>query len=817
VELVSQLRITRDHLESTVGKRFEAIAEAQPEALALVSHGKAFTYAELNKAANGVAWLVLNRVGEGEIPVLLDSIAGERLLIAILGLCKAGKPFTAVTRDMSGELRDSIRKDLNPGLVLDREQLESCAGDDRNPNPGFGPERAASIVYTSGSTAAPKGVVRTHGNLLHRAWIYNGDSGVGPGDIQALMAPLSHVGAESDLFGAWMNGASVSHHPASLGVAGMTEWLINEKVSLWHPPVGLLRRWLSLVENPVELPSLRLVALGGETIYWSDIRAIREMCRKHVRVLHRYSSSEAGNITSYQVADELGPDDEPVPVGFPCADKSVGVSAEGHVTVKSRFISRGYWNGRAFDGEFATGDVGRFDSNGCLQLDGRADRRVKVRGFLVDLAELEGILLAEKGVREAAVVADGDRLLAYTVKAPADLKERVSGKLAPWMRPDAYIAVDRMPLTSTGKIDRRALPLPPARGTAPQAGLEEHLTELWRTVLGRPDAGADDNFFELGGDSLRAAELMIRVSRLVNSELPASALYWAPSPAELRVAIEQDQIGSGGMVPLASGTGEPWFLAPPPPKGTMYYRELPKLIGTPVFGYDIEYSREQIHDVARRIASELNARWPERKWNLAGFSFGGNLAFELARIMGDRVSTLVLIDCNAPGFITGREIDHGIVGNRLAVWRHMLNCWRFEVRTFFRLRGTARWAFVESALKVFLEKFRWRFIFRKAFIEAPAPEGKGVRHHKTGVYEGPVHIIRFSNPYPGTPLNPFLGWERWAGGKLTSETIQGIHLPLMFRSPWAESLAAALQRARIAELEKSTNNMDGARVSVRKS
>ncbi len=789
--------ITRDHLERSVGRRFEALAELQPNAVALRSHGDTYTYESLNESANRLAWPVLDRLGEAETAVLVESTGDAWDFVAILALCKAGKPFSVLASGAGDELRESIRRDLQPGLVLSEGQGFLHSGERRNPDLDFGPERAASIVYTSGSTAKPKGVIRTHGNLLHRAWIYRRHSGVGPGDAQALMAPLTHVGAESDLFGAWLNGASVNHHPASLGVAGLENRLAADKITLWHPPVGLLRRFLSLRKAELDLPLLRLIALGGETIYWSDVRAIRSVFGAHMRILHRYSSSEAGNITALEVGEELGLDDEAVPAGFPCEDKHVSVSSRGEVIVRSRFLSRGYWTGRSFDGEYSTGDLGRLDSAGGLHLSGRSDRRVKVRGFLVDLAELEGVLLAQEGVREAAVVAERDRLLAYTVNPPPDLEARVARQLASWMRPDVFIELDEIPLTATGKVDRRSLPPPASRGAKPQPGLEEELTDLWREVLERRDVGADDNFFELGGDSLRASELVTRISRVVGQEVPVAALFRAPSPAEMKLALAEGVMDSSSIVPLADGVGEPWLLSPPPPRGATFYRNLPDLLEGPVFGFDVQWSQAEVCDVAQKIAAEIDAHWPNRRLSLAGFSFGGNLAFEVARRLGDRVTAVVLIDSYAPGFVTGREIDRSLVGNRIAVLRFMFECWYFEALTYARLSGSARKNYLQSVLKQLRGKLQWRFLLRRAFTEAPVRISPGgARHRRPDIYRGRVHVVRFSHPYPGTPSDPYLGWERWAKGRLTTETIQGIHLGLMFQSPWADRLAAVLQRVR---------------------
>ena len=784
----------QDWPQKTVGKRFEDIAAKQPDALALWSGGQTLSYGGLNKQANRLANRVLSQLGSGEIPVLLDSVVNDRLLVAVLALCKAGKPFVVVNEGMGKAVRDSIVEDLEPGLILGQQEVEEQSGDEANPEPGFGGDRAASIVYTSGSTAKPKGVVRTHASLLHRAWVYREASGIGEGDVQALMAPLSHVGAESDLFGAWMNGAQVSHYPASLGVGKLADWLVGQRIAFWHPPVGLLKRWLGLMEEPQHLPALQLIALGGESIYWSDVKRIRRVCGEHVRILHRYSSSEAGNISAFEVGADIATGDGVVPAGFACPDKEITISSQGEVIVGSQYLSRGYWKGSPFGQSYSTGDLGRLDEEGCLHLKGRSDRRVKVRGFLVDLEEVEGVLQSLDGVREAAVIADQDRLLAYVVSPPPDIEAQAKSRLAPWMMPNAFMALAQMPLTSTGKVDRKALPLPVSEGVKPQPGLEEKLVELWRMVLGRDQAGATDHFFQLGGDSLRAAELAARISRLVEREISTKEIYWAPTPAMMRLAIEENQSKPGNMVPLVGGEGEPWLLLPPPPSGTTFYLGLPAMIGTPVYTFDLKWSTGDTAEVAEKIAAELKAYWPGRKLKLAGFSLGGTLAVEVAKLLEEQVELVVVLDSSAPGFLTGRERNHGRIGNRVVVLSYMLLSWWFEIRTWLRLQGSARREFAVATLGELKKKFYWRFIWQRLFTEVPKPHPSSVlRHRSTSTYHGRLHVIRFSAAYPGTPNDPYLGWGRWAE-KISGETVEGIHHRLMFLSPWAGALAAALRR-----------------------
>ena len=781
--------------ERTVGARFAAIAARLPARPALATDGTTLTFEALDRAANRLAHHLLAALGPGEVPVLLDRLTGARPFIAVLAAAKAGKPFAVAGPALRDEMRQAIVDDLGPGLVLGEGDIERADGDPTAPPMAFDGERAASIVYTSGSTAAPKGVVRTHANLLHRAWIYHEASGVGPGDVQALMAPLSHVGAESDLFGAWLNGAMVHHRPAAMGVAGLEPWLREAGVTLWHPPVGLLRRWLGLLEGPAALPALRLVALGGEPIHWGDVRRLRAACGASLRLLHRYSSSEAGNIASLEVGDPPGGDEGVVPAGFASPDKTLEVSPSGEVVVRSAYLSRGYWRGAAFDGVYHTGDVGALDATGCLHLRGRRDRRVKVRGFLVDLTEVEGALQAIAGVREVAVVADDDRLLAYVVGGPPDVREQARRRLAPWMLPTAFLAVPQLPLTATGKVDHQALPRPAVQAIAPREGLERELVAAWRAVLGRDDAGATDSFLALGGDSLRAAELAARVARLAGREVPTSAVYWAPTPSAMRQAIEHDTLAVGRVVPLADGPGEPWLLLPPAPAGTTLYRDLAQALGAPVFSCDATWEAHELPGIAAGIAAELEARWPGRRWRLGGYSLGGNLAFEVARLLGERAACVVLLDSLAPGFRSGRERDHGPIGNKRVLWQHTFQCWWWEFRTWRRLAGADRAAFGRATWEALRPKLTPRFIWRRLVHERPTTLGPpGARHVQSGTFDGPVHVLRFRTQYPGSPRDPYLGWRPLVTGPLSAASIDGIHLLLMFQRCWVAAIAAAMRQ-----------------------
>lgn len=604
------MAFARDEIEGSLPARFAAVVRRHPEEVALRDRGLAWTYQEADRAANLVARLCPYR--HDAPPVLLLLGHGALEIIALLAVLKAGRAWVALDPGAPPARLRAIATDAGADLVLtdnrhahladhlgvrvervpeaatlraatDDPDLAHSAG--HAPGVAIGADDLASLAYTSGSTGAPKGVMRSHRSSLHRCWLFQNDQRLGPGERVAHLFGCGFVAAEVDVYGALLNGATLCCYPTQgEGFAGLLAWLAAERIALFHPPPALWRQSLSTLEHPPDLPALRTVFLAGEPVYGRDIEAMRWLLPA-CTVVHRLSSSEASAIAQYRV----GPGDPieveaALPVGSPVADKRLLlVDAEGRevphgqpgeIVVESRYLSPGYWRQPDLTAErftpvpgagaarspplrrFRSGDLGRFDPTGS-RLDhlGRLDAQVKIRGYRVEPREIEAALLRLDAIATAAVVTltgpDGDNALAaFAVPrndahvTAAELRRHLASTLPAYMLPSRIECRPELPLTANGKIDRQALaaagPRPPASATEPPRGhIERRIARIWSDLLQvHPvDRGAD--FFSLGGHSLSAARAVAQLNREFGLALALASIYQAPTVAAMALRVRE--------------------------------------------------------------------------------------------------------------------------------------------------------------------------------------------------------------------------------------------------------------------------------------
>jgi amino acid adenylation domain-containing protein len=587
-------------IEQSIPDRFEHMVARHPERPAVKTGNLALTYAGLNQMANRVARAILARCGEGAEPVALLLAQGAPNIAAILGVLKAGKFYVPLDpmyppARLSYMLEDSqahlIVTDAQhlpvaeaggrrKQQVLNLDELQAGFADE-NLGSTLGPDTLANLLYTSGSTGAPKGVLHNHRNVLHM--VRNACNGfhLCAEDRLSLLYSPSVASAARTVFSALLNGATVlPYNLREAGLAGLSSWLIQEEITCYNSVATVFRHFARTLTGEEHFPSLRLIVLGSETIYKSDVELYRQHFPPTCLFVATLGATEITHIRRYFVDQEVPLPDSVVPVGYPeegvqvlLLDESgqeVRVDAVGQIAVKSRALSLGYWhrpdltqarflpdpNG-GDERIYLTGDLGRMHDDGCLMHVGREDFQVKIRGHRVEVGEIETALLDHPGVKEAVVIAHEDsrgekRLAGYLVASQeltpstSMLREFLAVKLPDYMLPTTFMFLDALPPTLSGKVDRRALPppreeddAPDSTWVAPRTPLESALAEMWSQVLGRTHVGIHDNFFELGGHSLIATQVVARLQATFQIELPLGRLFELPTIAELALAIEQ--------------------------------------------------------------------------------------------------------------------------------------------------------------------------------------------------------------------------------------------------------------------------------------
>ncbi len=564
---------------------------------------RTLTYQELNQAANRLAHAILAQRGETQEPIALLMDHDIPLIVAIVGVLKAGKICVVLDPSFPKDRSAFLLEDSGASLLIaDNENLylageyahEKCGFLNINEldsgfsidNPGLpiSPDGFAFLIYTSGSAGQPKGVIQNHRNLLHESLLYCNGLHICADDRIALLYSCSASQGLKITFAALLNGAAL--YPFNLrqkGVADFAVWLNQEEITIFFSVPVVFRHFVSTITGEKKFPHLRIIQLGSDLVTPRELEEYQKHFSSNTILIIRLGATETGTLRRMYFNLESPLEETKNAVGYATEDADISVLDEegeeekcdaiGEIVVKSRYISPGYWRrpdltrGKFFsdpDGGdkriYYTGDLGRLRSDGLLYHLGRKDFQLSIRGHRVEAGEVEAVLLAQDNVKEALVAtgkaatgADDDHLIAYIVPfekpfpSTPVLRRAAREKLAAFMVPSAFVFLESLPLTPNGKVDRLALPEPDNSRTelgvayaAPQADIEKHLAKIWGEVLSIEQVGIHDNFFDLGGHSLAASRVISRAIQTFRLELPVNALFDAPTVARMAVIVQQN-------------------------------------------------------------------------------------------------------------------------------------------------------------------------------------------------------------------------------------------------------------------------------------
>ena len=615
-------------IEQSVASRFEQQVARFPDRLAVASASGQFTYAELNRVANRIARAILSRVGEGEEPVGLLIDHGSFQIAALLGVLKAGKCYMALDLPDPLPRMESMLEDSQATLLLTTTKHLSLAGqltrergrqvlncddlDDTyasdNLERPIAPEAPALMLYTSGTTGRPKGVVHSQANLLVEARNYTNYARLSSEDRFTLWHSCSYTNSVRNLYAALLNGAGLFVYDlVNEGFAGLADWMLRHRITVIHTLPTTFRSFCHTLKPDAVFPSLRILRLGGESINRDDIRQYQRRFSPTCLLIHAIGPTETLDIRYFSITHDWNGGDAKIPIGYAVPDKvvllldeaggEVGADEIGEIAVRSKYLALGYWGQpeltrAAFTPDphdpeerlYRTGDLGVMRPDGCLTHLGRKDFQIKIRGFRVEVTAVEDALLDMDPIAAAVVQALADdagekRLVAYVVPAPGaapkvnELRRALAQTLPDYMVPSAFVFLEALPLSVTGKIDRRALP-PPSRSrpplddlfVAPRNLVEDILAKIWGELLNLETVGIHDNFLDLGGHSLLAAQALSRVRDTFQVELPLTAFFETPTVAGLAERIgAADRTGGGSpadaLKPLARGPQLPLSFA----------------------------------------------------------------------------------------------------------------------------------------------------------------------------------------------------------------------------------------------------------------
>ncbi|MGE5343916.1 MAG: amino acid adenylation domain-containing protein [Candidatus Omnitrophota bacterium] len=573
---------------------FEHQVKKTPDKIAVKSGNRVLTYEELNQYANRIALLLEeeNKATQSfeHVGLLLDH--GVDMIAAILGTLKAGKTYVPlsptyppnrlayilnhseasvlVTQPSCLELA-RVAAQENTTTILNIEKSEESrfvSHEAINPIRQINGEKRAYIMYTSGSTGKPKGVMQNHRNVLYYIRNWTNRFSITEADRMTLFSSFCHDGSVQDMFSALLTGATL--YPFDVRMRDdslkLAQFLLEEKITIWHSVPSLYNFFVNTLKGDEHFEHLRWILLGGEPFRGYEIDQFKTHFR-HSTLANVYGQTESSVSTIWTIR----PEDtiRRFVIGTPLDNTQIFVIneegtpveplEEGEILIACPHISPGYWNdeeltGSLFDTHpeygriYWTGDMGRLLPDGNIEFMGRKDFQVKIRGFRVEPGEIETTLLQIDGIKEAVVTAKNTELgniylYAYLTASKelnvSELRRFLSENLPDYMIPTYFAQLEKMPLTQSGKIDRKALssmkidPLTsPTVHVTPQTDMEKIIARAWEEVLNLKDVGVHDNLFELGGNSFDIIKINSKLSELLQKNIPVVKLFEHPTIAD---------------------------------------------------------------------------------------------------------------------------------------------------------------------------------------------------------------------------------------------------------------------------------------------
>lgn len=587
------------------------------------------------------------------------------------------------------------------GVTAASAKAKACLGDDtrhaqaaRRRREGASTASPAIVLFTSGSTGKPKGIVNSQRALLRRVSQYVDAAHINENDCFLPLSSECTIAGLRERLTALLTGATLQVIDVQrAGARAILNRLHDADVTMLYAVPALLRSLMQLGDAKAPA-SLRVVRVGGDAVLWSDIDALRAWLPDECRIELGYSSTEAP-IMQWFVPGNFAQEGSKVPLGYPLAGNSLAIVDEdgnavapgetGELIVRSPYIALGRWNdGRCDGGDFPvdpkdpscrilrTGDLVRLNANGLIDLIGRKDRQLKIRGQRVEPGELEAAIRRQPGIRDAAVfprrVGQQWWLIAYVVgdADPAALKTALRNTLPPALQPQRIHTLDAIPRLASAKLDMAALAAldedwqlrevtsATSATETPIGETEQAVAAIWRRVLARDDIGRDDDFFDLGGDSLSTLALMFGIEEALGRELPVTMIYEAPTIAALAAAIDAHAAPCfSPLVKIKDGEGAPLFIVHGVGGNVMELFAVGRRLEGPVYAIQArgldgkEAPNRSIAAMADDYLAAIRTAFPQGPYHLAGYSSGGLTALEIARRLwaqGETPASLTLID-----------------------------------------------------------------------------------------------------------------------------------------------------------------------------
>ncbi|HIK04822.1 MAG TPA: amino acid adenylation domain-containing protein [Trichormus sp. M33_DOE_039] len=704
-------------IQESIPELFTAQVQQTPDHVAVVFGETQLTYAELDTRANQLARYLQTLGVKPEVAVGICIERSLDLVVGLLAILKAGGAYVPLDATYPRDRLAYMLQDSQAAVLLTTSELVEILPAHKaqvvcldslsyqhlpsdSPENGLQPDNLAYVIYTSGSTGMPKGVAMPHRALVNLIQWQITHTSIAANAKTLQFAPVSFDVSFQEIFSTWCAGGTLVLLPEDTrkDTTALFNLLTQQGVERLFLPFVALQQLAEVSANVESLPPLREIITAGEQLQVTP--ALKNFLQRlgNCTLHNQYGPTETHVVTAFTLEGDVNEWPILPPIGQAIANtqtyildkylQPVPMGVRGELYIGGANLARGYLNRPDLTAEkftthngarlYKTGDLARYLPDGNIEYLGRIDNQVKVRGFRIELGEIEATLNNHPQVKQAIAIVQGEtstdkRLVAYVAfnseqqATPSELRQFLQQQLPEYMIPSVFVALDALPLTPSGKVDRRSLPSPSGinqsqLAIAPRDSLELQLTQIWSEVLGVDWVGIHDNFFEIGGHSLLAVRLMAQIQQKLRKQLPLASLFQNPTVEALANLLRQSTDASlwSSLVPIqTNGINPPFFCIPGAGGNVLYFYDLARYLGAeqPFYGLQAQgldgesEPLQRIEEIASEYIKAIQTVQPQGPYLLGGHSFGGLVAFEMAQQLqqqGHEIGLLAILDTVAP-------------------------------------------------------------------------------------------------------------------------------------------------------------------------
>src|SRR5947209_4563588 len=849
---------------------FENHALSRPGAPAVLVGDEVTSYAELNRRANQIAHLLISHgtVPGDRIALMLPRTAD--LVAAMFGVLKAGAAFCPLDPAFASARNQLAIEDCAPRLILSHSSLIAklpadiapivqldCETEALSSFPGSDPvlsvraDDVCYVIYTSGSTGRPKGVEVMHKGAVNLVCWMHRQFELTHNDCMGALGSVAFDICIPEIFGCLTCGGrlAIGERQVSANGEALANFLLQNEVSM---TLLTPTSWSLLLQTGFKTDKLKRITCA-ESVSQELIEGLLDSSPL-APLYNGYGPTET---TVWSTLQRFTSADAPVLIGQPIDNTKIHildshtnvcpVGVIGEIHIGGENIAKGYlglpqqtaekfipdpFSTAAGARLYKTGDLGRYRYDGSVQLLGRADTQVKVRGYRVELGEIEQVVAAAPGVTDCVVILHGDRFAAYVVSSDASLdvsavRAFVEERLPDYMVPVSWMQLREMPITPGGKVDRKNLPAPDFSSTGRRSGQTATtreqivIAEIWKEVLGIDDVYLDDDFFEVGGHSLSAVTMMAKVCEGFGYEVPLRTLFNAPTLRELTAEVinaRHDQALSPVIPIRKTGNKPPLFCVARPNVNALGFVFLSRKFSSdlPVSGLQTTmendgliraFTNEEYESKAAEYVRAMRQIQPSGPYFLVGYCEGAHIAFEMARQLENSNEEVGMVAI----------LDAWPIENTIDRRKFLLHSYGRVVRTFLKSDNRRRWRMIVRKFKGLPALEPQNLAIRRKLVRDPDadPQTGRVASRDPERYwpgkdfiptkiAGKVTVFRVERQAHYRIKDEALGWGARARGGVDTIHVPGSHA-LILRDPAVSIIAREMEKRIDAYLDSKAS------------